>query len=211
MFSWIKRGLLVSTALLSIGLVTTGTDYREVYAEEPLRLSKSVYEKPNIYKVDESEYALFHAVLPSSTDKYIHRDVSSAEVYTNYLLQFAYDMSMLKFGETISKQIEKPFQDEILPKLSEVVAETTNQLTENEWKQVKLSSKPTNGSGEKIFHLYNEESGEDIFRFHVRRDQPPKKGHWFNFHYHTFLDGHEGHHNLGDVYWGKNMPPKWMA
>ncbi len=208
-----KRSLLVTSALLSIGLVTSGHDYREAHAEEP-RLPKATYDdRVNIYKVNENEYGLFHSVIPTSTatDKYIHRDVSSADVFNSYVKQFAYDMSMLKFGDVISDKIKEPFEEVIVPQLSEVLEETTNHLTAEQWKTVKLSTKPADGLGEKIFHLYNEESGEDIFRFHVRRDQPPKKGYWFNFHYHTYLDKYEGHHSLGSIYWGKNSPPKWMS
>ncbi|GAF67068.1 hypothetical protein BTS2_3976 [Bacillus sp. TS-2] len=214
MFTWVKRSLLVSTALLSIGLIATNEEFKEVQAEEPLKLAgaNAIANKATILKLKENDYELFHEVLPSSsTNKYIQRDISSAKIYTDYMIQYAYESSMTKFGPFIGQQIEKPFQENILPKLAQAVTDTTSRLTDEEWKYVKLSETPINGSGEKIFHLYHELNGEDFLRFHVRRDQPPKQGYWFNFHYHTNLDQYEKHHELGNIYWGKDRPPKWMA
>lgn len=141
----------------------------------PPKVTGDSNEKPLIYKISENDYELFHEVLPSDTEHYIHRVISSAEVYTKFMFSHAYEQSMMKFGETISSKINESFTDEIYPRLKDALAETTNNLTEQEWPQVKVSNQPAPGFGEKIFHLYNEDSGEDIFRFHVRRDQPPKK------------------------------------
>ena len=51
-------------------------------------------------------------------------------------------------------------------------------------------SKPAGGNNEKIFHVYDTKTGNDLLRFHVRRDHPPQDGYYFNFHYHRFDDGY---------------------
>ncbi|WP_088102139.1 YpjP family protein [Halalkalibacter urbisdiaboli] len=210
MMPWMKRGLLISSALLTLGLFVP--EYaRDVQAQDLSKLQGDSSEKPLIYKVNEQSYDLYRSVLPISTEQYIHRDVSSVEIYSNYVLNHAYEQSMMKFGSTIASKISSPFEEEILPRLKDIVTETTSNLSSEEWKQIKLSNQPASGLGEKIFHLYNGDSGEDLLRFHVRRDQPPKQGYWFNFHYHTHLDDYEKHHDLGSIYWGKDMPPRWMA
>ncbi|MED4798110.1 YpjP family protein, partial [Priestia megaterium] len=51
----------------------------------------------------------------------------------------------------------------------------------------------------------------DLIRFHVRRENPPKDGYWFNFHYHAAADNFQKHYDLGKIYWNRNMPPKWFS
>ncbi|MDT8859938.1 YpjP family protein [Alkalihalobacillus sp. MEB130] len=210
MFRQMKRGLVISSALLSFGLFVPSIDVvREVQAEEPQKTQGESNENPFIYEVNEDSYDLFGEVLPAKTDHYIHRNASSADVLNDFIMKQAMEQSLLKFGTVISEKIHSPFQNIIFPKLDTVVRETTSTLSDQEWEQLKISTSPSSGLGEKIFHLYNETSGEDIFRFHVRRDQPPKQGYTFNFHYHTYLDQHEKHHTIGNIEWGKDMPPRW--
>ncbi|MDV2683541.1 YpjP family protein [Alkalihalophilus sp. As8PL] len=212
MMPWVKRGLVISSALLTLGLFVPPNEYvKDVQAQAPSKSLGDSSEKPLIYKVNETSYELYHDVLPLSTDHYIHRDSSSAEIFTDFVMNYTYDLSLMKFGSTIAAKIEQPFAETILPKLKDVVIKTTMDLTKEEWEQVKLSKHPASGLGEKIVHIYNEESGEDLLRFHVRRDQPPKQGFMFNFHYHTYADEFEKHHDLGSIYWGKNSPPQWMS
>lgn len=208
-YPWMKRGLVISSALLTIGLFVPADFVRDIQAVEPQKAQDGNNENPLIYKVNQDSYELFHEVLPAKTDHYIHRNASSADVINNYIVKEAFQQSMRKFGGTISEKIGHPFKEMILPRLNTVLRETTESLAENDWTQLKVSNNPSAGLGEKILHLYNEESGEDIFRFHVRRDQPPKQGYYFNFHYHTYLDQYEKHHDLGTIFWGKDMPPKW--
>ncbi|WP_242009749.1 YpjP family protein [Halalkalibacter nanhaiisediminis] len=206
---WMKRGLVISSALLSIGLCVPTDFVRDVHAEQPDKTQDEKTENPLIYKVNQESYELFHEVLPSKTDDYIHRNASSADLINHFIVKQAHEQSMRKFGDTISGKISNPFEESILPLLQTVIRETTKTLPEEEWAHLKVSTNPAGGLGEKILHLYNEENGKDIFRFHVRRDQPPKQGYYFNFHYHTYLDHYENHHNLGTIYWGKDMPPRW--
>ncbi|WEG18419.1 YpjP family protein [Alkalihalophilus pseudofirmus] len=212
MMPWMKRGLVISSALLTLGIFVPPNEYiKEVQAQAPAKSIGESSEKPLVYKVNETSYELYHDVLPLSTDHYIHRDSSSQEVFTEYVMNYMYDQSMMKFGSAIAGKIEEPFKQEILPKLKDILIDTTSDLTKEEWEQVTLSKHPAAGLGEKIVHLYNQESGEDLLRFHVRRDHPPKQGYLFNFHYHTYLDQFEKHHDLGSIYWGKDSPPQWMS
>ncbi|WP_235820314.1 YpjP family protein [Halalkalibacter krulwichiae] len=205
-----KRGLVVSSALLTFGLFVPTTDYvREVQAEAPQKTAGEESEKPLIYQVNEHSYELFDEVLPAKTDQYIHRSAASAELLNDFIVKQAIKQSKLKFGTVITEKINSSFEEEIIPNLDKVLRETTQTLSDKDWEKVKISSIPSAGLGEKILHLYNDETGEDIFRFHVRRDQPPKQGYTFNFHYHTYLDQHEKHHELGSIPWGKDMPPRW--
>ena len=208
-----KRGIVISSALLTFGFLVPTTDFvREVQAETPQKATgETNNEKPLIFQVNEHSYDLFDEVLPAKTEQYIHRNVSSADLLNNYFIKEAVKQSMLKFGTVITEKISASFEDNILPELELVLRETTKTFSNEDWEKVKMSNTPSAGLGEKIFHLYNEETGEDIFRFHVRRDQPPKQGYTFNFHYHTYLDQHEKHHTIGNIPWGKDMPPRWNS
>lgn len=208
MIEFMKRGLVISSALLTLGFFTSADLGREVHAEE---MQKSNEDKPLIYKVNQENYELFYDVLPVKTDHYIHRSVMSADLINKFILQQAREQSILKFGTAIHNKIGETFESEILPQLSAVLKETTNTLTEEDWTHLKITNSPAAGLGEKILHLYNDETDEDIFRFHVRRDHPPNKGYYFNFHYHTYLDNHEAHHDLGSIYWGKDIPQQWSG
>jgi hypothetical protein len=212
MLRQVKRGLVISSALLTFGLFVPSIDFvRDVQAEEPQKTQGESNENPLIYQVNEDSYDLFGDVLPAKTEQYIHRNASSADVINDYIMKQAAEQSMLKFGTVISEKINMPFEEQILPRLDSVLRETTETLSDKDWEQIKMSTSPSAGLGEKIFHLYNEETREDIFRFHVRRDQPPKQGYVFNFHYHTYLDKHEKHHTIGNIHWGKDMPPRWNS
>jgi hypothetical protein len=209
-FQLMKRGIVISSALLTFGLFVPTTDFvREVQAEAPQKTAGVENDKPLIYQVNEQSYELFDEVLPVKAEQYIHRNASSADLLNDFIMKQAAKQSILKFGSVITEKISMPFEEVILPRLDSVLRETTKTLADEDWEKIKMSNTPSAGLGEKIFHLYNEDTGEDIFRFHVRRDQPPKQGYTFNFHYHTYLDQHEKHHTIATIPWGKDMPPKW--
>lgn len=132
--------------------------------------------------------------------------------YQQQLLGDAENQSFLKFGSKISPVIEDDYRSEILPKIEDVITGHLAKFQDDEaYQDVVISSKPSAGKTEKIFHVYNRLTGEDLLRFHVRRDHPPQDGYWFNFHYHTAEDGFQSHHELGSIYWDRNTPPDWMS
>lgn len=119
--------------------------------------------------------------------------------------------SFQKFGDKIGTVIEDEFRQIILPKMEEAIKQYVDEYSDEDIRDLAISKKPADGKGEKIFHLYNKQTGQDVLRFHVRRDHPPKQGYWFNFHYHTHHDSFQKHHELGSIYWNQNMPPNWMT
>lgn len=132
--------------------------------------------------------------------------------YQQQLLGDAENQSFLKFGSKISPIIEDDYRSEILPKIEDVITGHLAKFQGDEaYQDVVISSKPSAGKTEKIFHVYNRLTGEDLLRFHVRQDHPPQDGYWFNFHYHTAEDGFQSHHELGSIYWDRNTPPDWMS
>lgn len=118
--------------------------------------------------------------------------------------------SFEKFGNRIGPVIEDEFKSIIFPKMEEVIKHFLKVEKEN-FEHVMISSKPSGGKSEKIFHIYDEKTGNDLIRFHVRVDHPPQEGYWFNFHYHTYHDHFQTHYHLGKIYWDRNTPPNWMT
>lgn len=123
----------------------------------------------------------------------------------------AKDQAYSKLGPRIAKQIENEFMNEILPNIESVLQTILTEAGEEELQYVSITEKPQHGYGERIFNVYDYRTNKDIARFHVRRDNRPLEGYWFNFHYHLSNDGFEEHHEIGEVYWDKNTPPKWMS
>ncbi len=133
------------------------------------------------------------------------------EQFINYAYEQAKTQSFQKFGPKISNVVGDQFLEVILPKIEEVIRGLVNEVNGEELVRFEVTEKPSNGYGEKIFHIFNQETGTDIARFHVRRVNHPREGHSFNFHYHLIEDQFEHHYDLGDIYWDKNTPPKWMS
>lgn len=147
----------------------------------------------------------------SFTNDYIANSTYDKEDFMFYAIQKAEEQSVRKFGPIIEKSIGDEFREVVLPKMEEVIMTLSNQLEEEQLQYLVISNKPTGGTSEKIFHIYDSRSGQDIIRFHVRRDHPPLEGYYFNFHYHTYLDQFQSHHELGCIYWAKDTPPNWQV
>ncbi|RXJ04029.1 hypothetical protein DS745_01165 [Anaerobacillus alkaliphilus] len=133
------------------------------------------------------------------------------EQFITYASEQAKVQSLQKFGPKISNVVGDEFLEVILPKIEEVIRDLASEVNGEELVRFEVTERPSQGYGEKIFHIFNEETGTDIARFHVRRVNHPREGHSFNFHYHLLEDQFEQHYDLGDIYWDKNTPPKWMS
>ncbi|TQS74936.1 hypothetical protein DX933_09210 [Ornithinibacillus gellani] len=131
--------------------------------------------------------------------------------YVATLTEKAKAQAITKLGPKIMHQVEDEFMDVILPTMETVLQTVFADADEQEIPYYGITEHPTKGLGEKIFHVYDERTKLDIARFHVRRDNRPLEGYWFNFHYHLSADNFETHHEIGEIYWDKNIPPKWMA
>ncbi len=138
----------------------------------------------------------------------IRTEVEEETDVISSLTEKAKEQSFVKFGPKISQKVENEFTHIILPKM-ELALETI--LAKEDASYLSITEQPSHGYGERIFNVYNELTKEDIAKFHVRRDNRPQDGYWFNFHYHLKDDNFEVHHLLGEIYWDKNTPPKWMS
>ncbi|WP_078595361.1 YpjP family protein [Evansella clarkii] len=134
----------------------------------------------------------------------------ATEDYVVALTELAKEQTIEKLGPRIIKNVEEEVNSLILPNIEEVLGMILTEAGE-EVPYYVITEQPSGGYGEKIFNVYDYRSGDDIARFHVRRDNRPRDGYWFNFHYHLYTDNFEEHYELGEVYWDKNTPPKWMS
>jgi hypothetical protein len=196
MKSWVRKSLFVIISVLTFGLVTPTQLLNAVNAEGPTE--RDVLEVPS----RERDLAL--------AQEYIEESEFDRELFLREMIALAEFQAYQKFGSKIKPVIENEFRDVILPKIELAIEETAAQFPEDDLKNLVITEFPGSGVSEKIFHIKNRITGKDILRFHVRRDQPPHEGYWFNFHYHTYHDQFQIHHDLGSIYWDKNTPPNWM-
>lgn len=193
--NWLRKSFVVLVTILTFGLVTPSQAF--------------LYENTNQLKasrasdVENSEKGAELAEEENSNfDK---------EDFVRQMLTIAEAQSYEKFGTKIGPVIEDEFNEVILPEIEKAIQEVAVQFPEESLAQLKVTETPGGGLSEKIFHITNSMTDEDVIRFHVRRDHPPQQGYWFNFHYHTHHDQFQAHHELGSIYWNKNTPPKWMS
>ncbi|WP_462411955.1 YpjP family protein [Neobacillus sp. Marseille-QA0830] len=197
MYKWLRKTLFVMVSVLTFGLVTPTQLMNPAKADSPTDRDAFEIPSPGSYS---------HVTAAGSEESEFNRDS-----FVEFLLKQAEDQSYQKFGSRIKPVIEDEFRDVILPNIELAIEETASRLPDEQIKNLAITEQPGSGYSEKIFHIKNHESGKDILRFHVRRDQPPQEGYWFNFHYHTYEDDFQTHHQLGSIYWAKDTPPKWMC
>ncbi|MDI5787933.1 YpjP family protein [Bacillus licheniformis] len=77
----------------------------------------------------------------------------------------------------------------MLPKIEEIIVSHLMTMQDNDAYQDLVISKRRRRGSRRESSTFTIGNGEDVLRFHVRRDKPPHKGYWFNFHYHTAEDG----------------------
>jgi hypothetical protein len=193
---WMKKSLIILISILTFGLITPS----ELHWLEDASANKSP-------KKDSFEEAKSSDIQKHYT--YVHD--RNKETFMNEIMEKAELNAYVKFGDKIKPRIENEFKEFILPKIEEAIAMVAATHDEDDLAQLAISEKPTGGTGEKIFHIYHEKTGQDVIRFHVRREKPPQQGYWFNFHYHLADDNFVKHYDLGSLYWDKNTPPNWTG
>lgn len=193
--NWLRKSFVVLVTILTFGLVTPSQAflYENTNQLKASRASDVVNSEKGAELVEEEN---------SNFDK---------ENFIRQMLVEAETQSYEKFGAKIGPVIEDEFNEVILPEIEKAIQEVAVQFPEESLAQLKVTETPGGGLSEKIFHITNSMTDEDVIRFHVRRDHPPQQGYWFNFHYHTHHDQFQAHHELGSIYWNKNTPPKWMS
>ncbi|MFS0687723.1 YpjP family protein [Sporosarcina sp. 179-K 8C2 HS] len=127
------------------------------------------------------------------------------------LFQPAKELAYLKFGSKIGPVIEDEFEEIIFPKIEEVIQRTVASTESFGNSMLSITEYPSGDYAEKMFHVSDKVLDKDLIRFHVRTEKRPQDGYFYNFHYHTAEDGFTVHHSLGDIYWSKNTPPKWLS
>ncbi|HJV31416.1 MAG TPA: YpjP family protein [Bacillales bacterium] len=194
---WIRKTIVVMVSILTFGIIT------------PSQLMNHV----NAGKLSDRD--IFETKIPvnsfEQTNLFLDRSDQIKTDPIEELKKQAELQSYQKFGMKIKPAIEDEFREIILPKIEKAIEETALQIPQEDIRNLVISEMPGAGYSEKIFHVKSLATNEDILRFHVRRDNPPQAGFWFNFHYHTIFDNYQTHHDLGSIYWDKNMPPKWMS
>lgn len=210
---WLRKLFVVCVTILTFGMVVPQISIqlnKDVNESSGLseRNDRLLVTDDKLDELDESD---------SEFDSWSYRATSIVDYdnlvssFTAYSVAQAQQLSMMKFGNTIGPVIGDEFKQVILPKIEEAIATMAQQLDEDNLRALEISEKPAGGLGEKIFHVYEQNTGKDLIRFHVRRDHPPLDGYWFNFHYHTYADDFHNHYDMGSIYWDKNTPPNWMS
>jgi hypothetical protein len=197
MKKWMRKSLFIVISILTFGLITPTQLMNAVNADTPN--DRDAVEAPS----PEIGY--------SQLNGYIEESEFNKDLFLQDLLKQAEGQSYQKFGPKIKPVIENEFREIILPKIEKSLEQTAAQFPEEDLKNLTITERPGPGYSEKIFNVKNNATGKDILRFHVRRDHPPKAGYWFNFHFHTYHDDFQSHHELGSIYWDSNTPPKWMS
>jgi hypothetical protein len=196
MNKWLRKSLFVTISVLTFGLVS------------PTQLINPA----NAETISDRDAIEATAAKSSIVTRRIFEESEfDRELFMEELIKQAELQSYQKFGTKIKPVIENEFREIILPNIEIALNETASQFPEDNLKNLTITEQPSAGLSEKIFNIKNSVSEKDILRFHVRRDNPPQAGYWFNFHYHTYHDDFQMHHNLGSIYWDKNTPPKWMS
>lgn len=189
----LKKSLLVFLSAISFGMINPA-QYQAWYEDSQHKDEKTA----PFSNTDISEGAKTEDVIDRTS-------------FISNTLQQAKEQSLLKFGERISPVIQDEFYEVVLPGMEQALSEFSYEYPEEKLSDLTISEKPSGGIGEKIFHIYDSNTKEDVIRFHVRRENPPGEGHWFHFHYHTYKDGFEGHHSIARIYWSHNTPPRWLS
>jgi hypothetical protein len=192
---WLQKSLIAAVALLTFGVISPGHE---------------------IWTLLQDKGETKHANVPSeTTDYYIGiaepEPDQLPESVEETLVASAKEMSYMKFGSKIWPVITEEFDDVIFPKIEEAIQMTLQNSDDVHKRRLAISERPAGNYSEKIFNVYDLDKGKDLIRFHVRTEKRPQDGYFFNFHYHVSDDGYTVHHSIGDIFWSKNTPPKWLS
>lgn len=199
MKKWLQKSLVFLVALLTFGLITPNHEIWDALenGQDSNRPSSSDYKNIDVAKQQIEEF-------PSEESFETPDPIDS-------ILQAAREQSYIKFGSKIGPVISEDFDKRIFPTIEEVITSTLGNMDEESKRYLTISEKPSGNYSEKIFHIADGISGKDLIRFHVRTEKRPLDGYYYNFHYHTYEDKFASHHTIGDIYYSKNTPPKWLS
>lgn len=197
---WMKRISVFLITIMTLGLYTPPVYLDTEASNDEFSTEKSntsdEITAPTLDVADEIDYS---------------QESDITDYIINSMTKQAKEQTIAKLGPRIANQIEPDMTAMILPNIEEVLQKILAEAGEDQINYYGISEQPSSGYGEKIFNIYDYKTKTDIARFDVRRDNRPGEGYWFNFHYHLSGDNFVEHHQIGEIYWNKNMPPKWMA
>lgn len=190
------KTLAITVAFLTFGIITPN---HEIWT--------------SLEQLDDQKNAVIYE--PSTNDVansyQLDELIDQPENHLASILSNAKEQSYIKFGSKISPVIGEEFNTMIYPKMVEAIEMTVAQLDDDTIQHLAITESPSGDYSEKIFNIYNVDNRKDIIRFHVRTENRPLEGHYYNFHYHLEQDNFVTHYNLGEIYWSKNTPPKWLS
>lgn len=197
MRKWLQQLLIISVAFVTLGVISPS---HEIWS--------ALQQKENVKEAEhpqhDSQYAV-HFDVPFLSNEENSNFLSEDEIITG-----AHSLALAKFGSKIGPLIENEFNEMIFPKIEQVIRETLGEYYQMN-RKLAISEEPSGGTSEKIFNIKDVEADKNLLLFHVRTEKRPQDGYFFNFHYHLLEDEYQTHYALGDVYWSKNTPPKWLS
>ncbi|TQR20705.1 YpjP family protein [Psychrobacillus vulpis] len=191
MKKWIQKSLIVTVALLTFGLISPSHLIWEQLLDNK-STAKSISSEAN-------------------SVEYVQVTIKNTPDEKETFTFAAKEQSYIKFGERIGPVIQDEFDAVIFPRIQEAIDATISKVGTDNASRLSITEQPSGEYHEKIFHIYNLDSRKDLIRFHVRTDKKPMDGYYFNFHYHLAEDNYSKHYALGEIFWSKNTPPKWLS
>lgn len=194
---WVKKLFVATVAALTLGMYVPSID---------LEVSADVDNKD----IEENKDTIERARIVHTLDEV--EDLSSTIVTSKEeLIEQATSRTLEKIGPRTIKPIEREVMNEVIPHIETVVEAIVDKYDPDQSFRLSLIEHKTPGYGEKIFDVYDETEEKIVAKFHVRRDNKPLDGYYFNFHYHLEDDQFDYHYPIAEVCYGKNTPPKWMS
>jgi YpjP-like protein len=199
MKKWLQRTLIVAVALLTFGAISPN---HEIWTN----LQDKNVSKHAVGPSQDNDYSI--GLEDSFVDDSLEDNSDSIE---ELFITSAKKQSYMKFGTKVGPVIADEFDNIIFPKIEEAIQVTLASSGDVHKRQLAISEKPAGDYSEKIFNVYDLVDRKDLIRFHVRTEKRPKDGYYYNFHYHIAADEFTAHHSIGDIYWAKDTPPKWLS
>lgn len=205
---WMRKLFVALVAVITLGLyvppaalnTNTDSDNKDTFASK----SNIGDVASSVAIVTKDKHISDHIL----NDRY---EVFNKDKYVDLLVEKAKEQAIVKLGPKISRQIGNEFAVTIFPAMESVLRNVLEKAGDEGTAYYAVTEEPVGGLGEKIFNVYDVRNEQDIARFDVRRENRPLEGYWFNFHYHLNKDNFEKHYEIGEIYWDKNEPPRWMA
>ena len=201
MKKWLQKGLMISVALLTFGIIAPN---HEIWHQLELEDDKVRSHEPSANDI---------ASAIQLDQIYIEEEpsVEDPQAVVQAFKSVAKEQAYIKFGTRIAPIISDEFETRIYPKMEEAIDFTLARLDDSTIRSLVITENPSGNYSEKIFHIKNTDTKKDVIRFHVRTENRIDEGYYYNFHYHTFEDNFVTHYDLGEIYWSKNTPPKWLS